>query len=177
MKRKYKKLIARSGLIVLLMSLAGGGVYLANQKSLPDTQEQVDEITKENTAETYIQNVYTTYLDEIVPTWNDLSNGNSVNVQEIQNKIPEWKSQLSNQEVVYEALKTPITLQISALEEFLALSQENVSSEQRKRLRELSAEFINGHDSVKEGLLQILEEQGAKYTVTDGGIEYQFKND
>lgn len=176
MKRKYKKLIARSGLIVLLMSSAGGGVYLANQNNKPDTQDQVDEIIKENTAEAYIKNVYTTYLDEIVPTWNDLANGNSINVLEIQNKIPKWKSLLSSQEVVYESLNTPITLQISKLEEFLALSQENVSSEQRKRLRELSAEFVDGHESVKEGLLQILEEQGAIYTVNDEAIEYQFKD-
>jgi len=177
MKRKYKRLIARSGLIVLLMSSAGGGVYLANQNSQPDTQDQTDDIIKENTAETYIKNVYTTYLDEIVPTWNDLVNDHSINVQEIQNSILEWKAQLFNQKVVYESLKTPITLQISTLEEFLALSQENTSSEQRKRLRELSAEFVEGHESVKEGLLQVLEEHGAKYTVLDGAIEYQFNND
>jgi len=177
LKKKYKKLIARSGLIVLLISSAGGGVYLASQNSQSDTQEQAEVNVKENTAETYIKNVYTTYLDEIVPAWNDLANGNSINVQEVQSKILEWDSQLYSQDVVYESLSGPLSLQISMLEEFLALSQEKVSSEQRKKLRELSAEFEEGHESVREGLLQLLEEQGAKYTESDGVIEYQFKDD
>lgn len=170
-----KKLVVRSGLIFLLISTVGGSVYFANQNSQPETQEQAEELVKENSAETYIKNVYIIYLDEIVPIWKDIGNGNTINIDGLQNSITEWQSQLSNPE--YDSLNNPILLQIKRLEEYIDVSQKNVSAEQRKILRELSAEFVEGHESVKEGLLQILDEQGAEYWMTDGTIEYQFKND
>ncbi|MFY0519287.1 hypothetical protein ACOMCU_15890 [Lysinibacillus sp. UGB7] len=176
-QRKYKKLIARSSFVVLLISAIGGGVYLAEQDNNPTAMEK--KVVLENPTAAYIEKIYVTYIDEIVHTWNLISNGDTQTIQETKNKIIEWKALLlQQQEEVYEPLNTPVEHQIDTLEKFLALSQENVSVEQRKGLRELSRDFIEGHELVKEGLFLIFNKQEIEYSVAaDGTIEYQFKGD
>ena len=174
-EKKNKKLIIGSGLFILLISATGGGIYFAEQKQPIEQEAKLDIEQQEHPAESYIQSVYTTYSSEIVSTWNDLSNDNPIDFQVAQNHVIAWNSMMAKQNNEYNSLNLPIKEQISIIEEFIAVSQENVSAEQRKKLRELSARFVEGHESVNEGLLKVLEVNKAKYSVEeDGTINYQF---
>lgn len=171
---KNKKLIIRSGIIILLLSAIGGGVYFADQNNQPlEKEEQLNVV---HPVETYIKTVYVTYSTEIVAAWNEVSQGNLDNIVDTEIKVLEWHSMIAEQDGEFEALNQPIEQQISILEEYLSLSNEDVSAEQRKRQRKLSADFVEGHQKVREGVLKILKDNDATYTVEeDGTIIYQFK--
>ncbi|PJO44924.1 hypothetical protein [Lysinibacillus xylanilyticus] len=174
-EKKNKKLVIGSGLFILLISAAGGGVYFAEQNQPIAAQEVKKDIEQEHPAESYIQSVYTTYSDEIVSTWNDLSNGNLIDLQEAQKHVQEWYLMLDKQGHEYDSLNLPIEKQISIIDEYITVSQEDVSAEQRKRLRILSSQFVEGHESVSEELLKFLKENKANYSIEeDGTINYQF---
>lgn len=177
MRINWMKSTIRIGLIVCTVSAIGGGVYLADQEKSRIQEDTVEAISVESPSETYIKKVYLTYMNEVVPKWNEISNNGIGDQQEVESAISKWQSLLSEQDSTYVALNTPIQRQLDTLGNFLVLSQEEMTSEQRKGLRTLSTDFLDGHEAVKEGLLQVLKEQGAVYSVTpDGTIEYQFNN-
>lgn len=169
-----KKLFFRSGLFLLIISAIGGGAYLADQTN--DVQEEHEvKLKEENPAEIYIQSVYATYSNEIVATWNDLANENKLDTNEVLNKVKEWKKLLAIQGAEYDSLNVPIKQQINTIDKFLEASQEEQTTEQRKVIRRLSFEFVEGHNSVKEGFIKLLEENDANFTVNDDDtITYQF---
>jgi len=175
MRNNWIKSGIRIGLIVCAVSAIGGGVYLADQEKSRIQEATVEAISTESPTETYIKEIYLTYSNEIVPKWNEISNNGISEPQEVESAISKWQSLLSEQDSTYVALNTPIQRQLDTLGKFLVLSQEEMTSEQRKGLRTLSTDFLEGHEAVKEGLLQVLKEQGAIYSVTpEGAIEYQF---
>ncbi len=164
--------------IVVIIGIAVSGVYFGEQKQPIEQEAKLDieqQEQQEHPAESYIQSVYTTYSDEIVSTWNDLSNGNLSDLQDTQKHVQEWYLMLDKQGHEYDSLNLPIEKQISIIDEYITVSQEDVSAEQRKRLRVLSSQFVEGHESVSEELLKFLKENKANYSVEeDGTINYQF---
>ncbi len=169
-----KKLVFRSVLFVLLISAIGGGAYLADQNSHVQEQPEM-KLSVENPIESYIQTVYSTYSNEIVSIWDDLSNGKDTDINEVLIKVKEYNTLIENQDIKFNSLNLPIKQQLNTFEKFLVASQEVQNTEQRKVLRRLSWDFVEGHNSVKEGFIKILKENDAEFTVEDDGtILYQF---
>ncbi|UXJ71426.1 hypothetical protein [Lysinibacillus fusiformis] len=173
MNNKWSKLAIRSGVLVMLVSAVGGGVYLAEQKSEITEKKQVE--VKDNPTDLYLQNVYGTYLKDVVPRWNELTDKRNMDYLKTKQLIGDWKDMLLSQEQTYVSLNQLLMQQVNTLEDFLKLTQQDETSEQRKSLRKLSADFTEGHQKVKETVLSILEEYKADYEVfSDGSIEYVF---
>lgn len=157
------KSIIGIGLAVTLVTVIGGSVYLADKKE-PETVNAAP--TKDTQLEEYVLTTYKTYVEEIVPQWNSFT---ELDESEINEQIEVWETLLAEQPVEYEEITSQISEQVIAMDDFLELTQQEITSEQRRSLRNISHAFAERHEEIRESLFKVLDKNGVAHTIADDG--------